>query len=328
MLKVGDYSGRGGKSRSYALYHRGAKKPKVDDISCTLVATPLKRVVALSSVYAKAISIIGQLPCLIGVDSAAYAYDPVLISAIKAGRVEEVAPNSQLNAERVAYLRPDMVFCFGTGSVWDSHPKLEALGIPIALCAEWREAEPMARADWLLFFAAFFEKDDLAKSYLRGVDAAYRAQLEAVAAARRLPSPKVLVNGPFQGSWTLAGGRSYLAGIIRDAGGSYLWSDDQRDGAFTLSVEEVYAKAGEADFWINPGAISSLRELRMQDPRFATVKALAQGRVWSASKRSRADGANDYFESSAFCPHLVLGDMAAIFSGDTSHDYYYFQALP
>ena len=127
----------------------------------------------------------------------------------------------------------------------------------------------------------------------------------------------------------MAGGRSFAARLIKDAGGSYLWSDNLSTQTIPLDLESVYARAVSADIWINPGAARDLDELISFDERFSALPVLQKGRVYNNNERMTEGGGNDYWESGAVRPDLVLSDLIAVFHPDlmTDHRFFYYRKL-
>ena len=299
------------KAFTYILYHRGTPKPagiKAD----RFVETPVRRVVTFSTTYIPQIVAIGGARSIVGVDTAAFVSSPEIRDRIRSGATVEATRNWTPNIELMIALEPDAVFTYGMGNEWDSHPKLVEAGLPVIIDGEWNEADPLARAEWAEFIAAFYEKEAEAEAYVEAVAAEY-LRLKALAASAK-ERPKVLVNGPFQGSWSVSGGRSYMARFIADAGGSYLWADDPSTGALTLSVEAVYARALSARIWLNPNLTAArLADIVAIDPRFSSLPVVAAGGVWNCNLRLNGSGGNDYFESAVLNPDKVLADLVKIF---------------
>ena len=295
----------------YLLYPRGAAKPK--GIACDAAfALPLRRVATFSTTYIPPIVAIGEAASVVGVDAAGFVNSPEIRSRIAAGETVEVSRNWAPDIERLVSLDLDAIFAYGMGNQWDIHPKLAEAGLPIIVSGEWNEPDPLARAEWIVFMAAFYDKEEVAKAYFGKVAAEY-LRVKALAAATR-ERPAVLVNGPFQGTWSVSGGGSYMARFIADAGGSYLWADDAGTGGLTLSVEAVYARALKAEVWLNPNLTAvALGDLAALDPRFSSLPVAASGRVWNDNLRVGPGGGNDYFESAVLNPHEVLADLAEIF---------------
>jgi iron complex transport system substrate-binding protein len=310
LTVVSPWPGAGG-SFTYVLFKRGQPKPigvKADGF----FETPLRRVITFSTTYIPPIAAIGEADSIIGVDNAAYVSTPEVHERIAQGATVETTKNGVPSIELMISLAPDAVFTYGIGNQWDSHPKMKEAGLPIVISGDWNESEPLARAEWIKFFAAFYDKEAQASAYFDGIAKEYERVRSLAAAATSRPS--VLVNGPFQGSWSVSGGRSFMARFIADAGGAYLWADDAGSGGLSLSVEAVYARALGADIWLNPAlSVQSKADIGALDPRFSSLPAVIEGAVWNDNLRMSPGGGNDYFESAVLRPDLVLTDLVKIF---------------
>ncbi len=306
-------------TRTYVLYPRGSQAPggvKAD----LFIQVPVQRVVLYSTTYIPAIEAIGELDTIVGVDNANYVYSPTLRARIGAGKVAETTKNWMPDIERLIALKPDVVFNFGVGNEWDTFPKMQEAGLPVVLLGDWNEQDPIVRAQWAIFIATFFNKEARAQERVNSIAKAYDT-LKTLAAGA--PSrPRVLVNGPFQGIWTVSGGQSYMARLIADAGGDYLWADNKESGGLNLSIEAVFERALRADVWLNPvyGA-NRLSDVRGLDPRFSALPVLKKGQVWTNELRMSPGGGSDYFESAVMNPNLVLEDMIAIFHPELLPEY-------
>jgi iron complex transport system substrate-binding protein len=317
---------------TYVLYRRGAPRPtgvKAD----LFIETPLRRVVTFSTTYIPQIVAIGEADSIIGVDSAAFVSTPEIRARIKAGKTFETTRNWAPNLELMMSLSPDAVFTYGMGNEWDGHPRLVEAGLPVIIDGEWNETDPLARAEWIKFIAAFYDREAEASLFFEAVASEY-SRLKALVAARGAgdgAKPAVLVNGPFQGSWTVAGGESYMARYIADAGGDYLWADDGSRGGLSLSIESVFERGRRAAVWLNPAlGVKNLAEVAALDPRFAALPAVAAGNVWNNSRRLSGEGGNDYFESGVLNPDKVLADLIKIFHPGLLADrpFAYYERIP
>ncbi|MCX8013424.1 MAG: ABC transporter substrate-binding protein, partial [Rectinema sp.] len=265
--------------------------------------------------------------------NAGFVYSPALRARIAAGKVVETTKNWVPDIERLVALKPEVIFNYGLGNEWDTFPKMQEAGLPVVLLGEWNEQDPLIRAQWAVFLAAFYNKEQIALARLETVRAEY-TRLKALAAGSFVKGsaaqPKVLVNGPFQGVWTVSGGQSYMARLIADAGGAYLWADNRESGGLTLSVEAVFERALGADVWLNPGyGTRKLADVRAIDSRFASLPVLKKGNVWNNDRRMSPGGGNDYFESAVMNPHLVLADLVAMFHPELlpGHTFTYYRKI-
>jgi iron complex transport system substrate-binding protein len=296
---------------TYVLYKRGSAKPsgiKAD----RFFETPVRRVVTFSTTYLPQIVAVGEADSVVGVDSAAYVNTPEIRSRIASGKTVETTRNWAPNVELMLALAPDAVFTYGMGNEWDTFPKLLEAGLPIVINGDWNEANPLARAEWSTFVAAFYDKENLAAANYDKTAAEYSRLKKLAASAKE--RPRILVNGPFQGSWSVSGGASYMARFIADAGGRYLWAEDGSSGGLVLSVEAVYERGLSADIWLNPAlGVNSVADVIALDSRFGSLPVVRAGAVWNNNLRMSPEGGNDYFESAILNPDAVLADLIKIF---------------
>jgi iron complex transport system substrate-binding protein len=312
---------------TYVLYPRKNGKPggiKAD----RFIATPVLSVVSFSTSYIPALDAIGELDSLTGVDSKDYVYNAYVQKRIAEGKIVETTKNWTPDIERMIALNPDVIFTFGMGNEWDTAPKMEEAGLPVVFIGEWNEADPLARTQWMVFIAAFYDKEAEALQKFGTIAASYSKL--AKLAANETHKPRILTDGPFNGTWSVAGGGSYMAKMIADAGGRYLWADNPSTGSLQLSIEAVFQKAVSADIWINPSlAATKLSDVSAMDSRFAQIPCLQKGDVWNNNTRLSPGGGNDYFESGVMHPDLVLADMVAIFHPKLlpNHSFVYYRKL-
>ncbi len=303
---------------TYLLYRRGDPKPagvKAD----AYFEIPLRRVVTFSTTYIPQIAAIGEARSIVGVDNAAYVSASELRARIASGATVETTRNGVPNMELLISLAPDAIFAYGMGNEWDTHPKLAEAGLPVVISGEWNETDPLDRAEWIKFIAAFYDKEGLASAYFQKVAKEYeRVRGLAAGAGTR---PTVLVNGPFQGTWTVSAGGSYMARFLSDAGAAYLWAGAEGSGGLSLSVEAVYERALKADYWLNPGiSVNSRADISALDARLASLPAVKAGRVWNNTLRMSPGGGSDYFESAILNPDKVLIDLVKIFHPELLSD--------
>src|SRR5690606_19286566 len=68
--------------------------------------------------------------------------------------------NNPLKMEEIMELEPDVVFFTASGETeYDDQPKLVEAGLSPAIDATWMEESPLARAEWIKYFALFFDKE-------------------------------------------------------------------------------------------------------------------------------------------------------------------------
>jgi iron complex transport system substrate-binding protein len=284
--------------------------------------------VTLSTTHVAMIDQLGQDQSIVGISGSEYIYSPAVQKGIESGRIADIGYGQGLDYESIVRLDPDVLFLYGVeGNVMTILEKLTDLGIPAVFCGEYLEAHPLGKAEWIRFFSEFYQAEQKAASLFHKVDSAYCALTALVSGVRSKP---LVLNGlPWKDTWYMAGGKSFAAKLIEDAGGSYLWSDHPSTQAVPLDLEAVYLRAVNADIWINPGAASSLDDISLLDARLGDLEVVKTAQVFNNNARLSAGGGNDYWESGTVRPDLVLADLISVFHPDlmTDHRFVYYRKL-
>lgn len=319
-------------SFTYVLVQCGTPAPDTaaDEAlkAAQVIEVPINSLISMSTTDLPGIVAIGEVEKLIGLDSFLWTNTPEIRARIDEGKLIEVGSGAQVNVEAVLNAAPSLVMTNGFGNPdFDAHPKLIEAGIKVAVNGDYMETTPLGRAEWLKFTAVFFNREAEAGAYFSKVAEEY--QRLASLTERVSTRPTVLLNAPFDNVWSVPGGTSYTAQLMRDAGASYLWADDTTTGAIPLSFEAVFEKARDAEFWINPSFYDSLKAVQDADARFADFAAVKSGNVWNYVARVNANGGNDYFETGAARPDLVLADLIKILHPELlpDHELYFYRQL-
>jgi len=124
--------------------------------------------------------------------------------------------------------------------------------------------------------------------------------------------PRVLLGLPWRGTWYISGANSYIAGLIKDAGGDYLWSDLNYKDSQPLNLESVFEKAFNADFWLNTGDVNFISDIIKVDERFRELPPLKKGKVFNNNNKINKFGGNAYYSIGVVEPDIVLSDIIYI----------------
>ena len=319
---------RGSKAtHQYALVPKDASLPELP-AGITVIRTPVTRVVVMETVYIGYLDALNQLDTIIAAATPDYVSNATIRTRIADGTIQKVQSGAALNIERMLLLQPDLILSSSSGDLaFDVPLKLARAGLPVVLSARYMEQHPLARAEWIKFIAAFFNTEDLAEQIFEASVTRYKLLLEKVEQIEQRPT--VFCGAPYSGAWHMAGGESYTAQTIRDAGGAYLWADVPGSGAIPLDTERVFIRAAHADTWINPSFYQSLNELYGADPRFQKFHAAQTGQVFNNTKQRTASGGNSFWECGIVHPDDVLADMIKIFHPELMPDweFIYYQQL-
>jgi iron complex transport system substrate-binding protein len=293
----------------------------------TFIKTPLNNVVIMSTTFIPFIDTLGQLSSISAVSGGEFIYNKELGKKINKGLVRDIGYDQNLNYEVLVDLSPDVVFMYGvqTGIIQTVN-KLKDFGIPVVLCADYLEPHPLGRAEWLKFFSLFYSELELANDIYIGIEKNYNSIAKSSLTHEERPS--VMLGLPWKDSWYIAGGSSYAAKLIHDAGGEYIYKDLENSEALPIDIEAVFYRCLDADIWINPGVATSLDMILEHDQRFESLNAFQQKSIYSNAKRTGIKGGNDYWESGIIHPDQILHDLSMIFRDSVQEEselQYYFR---
>ncbi|WP_052732873.1 ABC transporter substrate-binding protein [Hymenobacter terrenus] len=311
----------------YLLVPRGMARP-AGYADATLIEIPIRSLVGLSSMHVALADFLGAADLVVGLGDFKYASALRVRQRITEGKIFEVGQGKELNNELLIAQHPDLVMSTGwPGENLTRFQTLAAGGVPVMMNSEWVETTPLARAEWVKIMAALLNKEDLVNHKFGQVVSDY--QRLAALGHKATKRPKVVVGLPFKDVWYVPDTDSYLAQFLRDAGTTYAWDKTKApQGSLALSFETVAPIALTADCWLQTGAANSRAEIVAQDARYAAFAPFKSGRVYNNNRRTNAQGSNDYWESGAVRPDLVLADMIKILHPEllpTWRLYYYRQ---
>jgi len=311
----------------YALVPRGRPHTETP-ADATVILTPVRRVVAMETVYIGYLDALNQLDCIIAAGTPDYITQASVRQRIEQGEITRLQVGQSLDIEKLLLLQPDLILTSISGDpAFDIPATIRRAKLPVLLTAGYLEASPLARAEWIRCLAAFFEADETADEVFSQVANHYeslRAQTQHLA-----ERPTVFCGAPYSGAWYVPAGNSYTANAIKDAGGKYLWADKNRTGAIPLDTERVFLRAAEADYWINPSHYQSLEALFAADPRFTQFAAATDGRVFNNTRQVGTEGGNAIWERGVVYPNEVLADLIKVFHPEIlpDWDFVYYEPL-
>ncbi len=292
------------------------------------IKTPVNRVASMSSIYT---TMIAELKCenkIVAIDNVDYYNNIFIQQQVKNGTITELSKGPQIDIEKTVALNPDLFLTFGMGSPKDDvDKKLVQSSIPIAISIDHLEETPLARAEWIKFFAYFFNKENMADSLFQITEKKY-SDLKKMA-LKSTKKPSVLTEIKYGDAWYIPAGKSFIAHLIEDAGGDYFWKEDTKTGSSAQSFETVYTKAKDCDIWINLYNLNTKKELLSYDERYGLFKACKNNQLYNNNKTQNALGYSNYWETGITHPEDVLGDLIAIFSPTlmVNHPFVYYKKL-
>ncbi len=283
-----------------------------------IIRVPLKKIACLSTIYVSYLSQLQLLDRLCAVDNSQYIYDKTIKEALVKNKVSEIGSNNSINFEKLAALSPDVVFTYWEQGLSGS-AKLNELNIKPVLVIDHLETSPLGRAEWIKLMAALFNEEKNANDFFNELKANYLRLSKLKDTVQTKPS--VLVGTKLSDAWYVPGGKSYMAQLINDAGGNYLWNNDSATGSLPLTFENVLKQAQHADVWLNVYQWKKMDDVVLDDKRYSYFDAYNNKNIINNNARVNEFGGNDFWGSGLLQPDLVLSDLIKIFHPELLPDY-------
>lgn len=276
------------------------------------IQIPVKKVVCMSTTHAAFISEIGKTETIIGLSGTNFIHNEKINNRIEKNLIIDVGYEENLNFEKLIKLKPDVIFIYEIGDETSMYiNKLKELKFNVVNVAEFIETSPLARAEWIKFFAAFYDEIPKAENLFSQIESDYNnLKLEA---RKSNNIPTVITSIPMKNSWYVPGTKSYMYNIISDAGAKFIIDDNQEEGSLTMNFENVFEKSIEADYWINLELVSSKKDILAFDERLKEFKSFKNDKIYNYDLKVNKSGGNDYWEKGVVFPNLILKDLISIF---------------
>jgi iron complex transport system substrate-binding protein len=221
--------------------------------------------------------------------------------------------------ERIISMNPDAIFL--SPYEGQNFEKIRRLGIPIVEMPDYLESTPLGRAAWMKHYGKLLGREREADSLYAAVENAYNALRDSVRqylAESKTSKPRVFTETKISSTWYIATGDSYIARLIADAGGDYVFKDVEGKGSKPFNPEVVFDKAQDADIWMFKYGASrdkTMAELAADWTNNSHFRAFQQGMVFGCNLSKTR-----YFEETPFHPELLLRDFINIITPGTLKD--------
>ena len=315
MVLVFGHGGEPDTAGTYWLTSGGTDSPPVH---ATKLGKGLGSVAIGSTTHVPYISALGHVNAITACAHMDQVRDPLFKERLSMGAVKEIATGDGLDREALLGLKPEALFGYPFGR--GESGALERLGIPTIEISEYLEEHPLGRAEWLRFFGVLFGEERKADSLFAGIRDRYEALRVDSAAIDR---PTVLFGSVWDGQWWVPPGNSYMARLIEDAGGRYVFADRKGDGNIAMDMERMIQIGATADSWgmitDTPGRTGDI--FTGGDQRIESFKSVKNSELFVGITSE-----SDLFGKALIEPDVLLRDLNFQFATqpDTSYDPVYF----
>ncbi len=293
------------------------------------VRTPVANSVVFTSPHCQLMYELGAQKAIRGVCDLAYINIPDIQRRAVGQQVADCGSGMAPDIERIIALHPEalLISPFENGG---GYGKLDKLHIPIIETADYMEASPLARAEWIKFYGMLFgsggsggseegrvkseESDGLASCEATADSLFARIEKEYLwlkAEARKLPKGLSVLTERKTGSvWYVPGGQSTIGVLLKDANARYIFSDDTHSGSLAMSPEQVLAKGKQVDVWAfkyyEPQPLTRSGLLQEYEG-YKALRAFQTKNIYECSTV-----ALPYFELTSFHPEVLLREFVIL----------------
>jgi iron complex transport system substrate-binding protein len=302
-------------SQTYVLLQCGAPAPDLvgDLAGATIIEVPVKNAVATYYEDVTALFELGLADKVVAIPDPVFIAEKgkllptPIMAGVAAGTVQVYG--EQVSAEVFVALQPGVVFAYSVYG-YDDHSTLTTAGVPAVGVLNAAEATPLGDAEWIKFFAAFFNAEADANALFDEVAQNYN-DLAAQAAAQS-NKPNVMMVSPYSADYFEAHQNSWGARLIEDAGGLNLLAADGSTAPQGISGEVVIQAGYAAQVWLTEFSAFDLAEKResIANVPFAEFPAVQNKHIWNIGKTD-ADK-NHFYGFWSTRPDLLLQDLVSL----------------
>lgn len=287
------------------------------------------RIVCMSSTHIAMLEELDALNKIVGVSGKQYISNSKLQASSQF--IVDVGYEGNMDYEALLAVQPDLILLFSVNGASSMEPKLKELGIPFLYIGDYVEEDPLGKAEWIIPIAEVIGEREKGILKFNEIVSRYnnvKSLVDNLDNSEISTNPKVMVNAPFADSWFMPSSKSYVARMIKDAGGDYIYKKNTGTTSLPIDMEEALKLVSEADFWINIGSVNSIEEVKNTFPKFINSLCIIDGRLYNNNKITSPGGGNDCYESGVVNPDLILRDMIKIFYPQlVDEDFVYYQKL-
>jgi iron complex transport system substrate-binding protein len=242
----------------------------------SVVEIPVATIYSESTSHLGFIDVLDLEGAVTGVSDGSWVVTPSIRERIDAGEVDSFNTTMVIDTEMVVAADPDV---FITGGYDDpAHETIADAGVPVVANAEWLETTPEGWAEWVGLFAALTNTEARASELYAEWVVAYEAAAALVGGVTERPT--VMTGGLYEGTWFANGGAGIAAEFIADAGGDYIYDDNEDTGSIELDIETALTDGADAEVWLLASGFTTEADAEAADPRNTEFAAWDDGGVW------------------------------------------------
>ncbi len=311
ILRVFDYAtdGKLKQQQDFKIIEKAQKKQKNG------IFVPIQSLAVCSHTHLACADLLGESEKITGLTESSFLAEEFWQQKITNKKVLEIGKNGKLNPEIIHKISPDIILTsnYDLSTADKDIANLAQAGMTFVPNLEWQENHPLGRAEWIKVFGLLFVKEDKSNEQFDLIEKKY---LEMKNLAQKhtqnlTQKPTVMMGLPYQGTWYVAGGQSFMAQFLRDAGVQYHWDKNEKTASLPLNFEQIYDPLSKADFWINVGMATNKKSVFATDTRLDKMPNAKKIQIFNPKQNPK--GGSIYLTKGVIEPHKVLMDFVKMF---------------
>jgi iron complex transport system substrate-binding protein len=274
---------------------------------CKTIDVPVKRMIVLSSPYIGMLGKLNATDKITATTSQEYIYNKHVLAGIKSGKIRALHDAFQASTEVILGRKAEVLMFSAFSTEFPKQKLIEQNGTECIPCYDWRETDPLGKAEWIKLFGYLVGKEQQAFSYFDRIQASYSSLKKTV--TKKQKSLRVFCGNLMGDAWFSPAGGSFFASQIKDAGGKYAFSHTSGTGSHSVTFEHILSTQRGADIWLDPG-VPDINVLLRNQPKMSYFSCVKNKEVYCYSHQM-----NKYWELSAIEPDRFLSDLIHILSG-------------
>lgn len=295
----------------FALVKRGWPAQLPADL--TRIDVPVKKIGAYSTNFIGMIDALGETPSIKATTSEKYIYNKAVKKGIQKGEVLTSDFDGSDSPSTLLMKEIHLLMYSGFGDAYPNEEKLKQVGIICLANYDWKETHPLGKAEWIKLFGALYNKTEEADAYFNQIEKDYLTIKRNASHLKK----KVIVGCLVADIWYASAGKSYMAGIMKDAGLDYIYKNTEGTGSNSYTLSQIIRDEAKCSIWIDAEA-KNMNALLKVNPKFATFKTVKEKQVYSYLNNS-----NYYWEYSSLHPEWLLEDFVTIGNSQNKKMHFY-----
>ncbi len=297
------------------LYQRGTEPPVLEGElqEATLIQVPVTRVATNLESTERFLEEFGAHKKIQAVGGL-ISYNDSIRQFVLQGKIGQIGyswhqpPNQEVLLERKIDL---FLMTISNLDFKDGLQKCRQLGIPTATVFDWAESNYLAKAEWIKYFALFFNEEEAADKIFDEIVTNVESLKEKVKSLSEKPTA---MWGYYtgKGRW-LIHRNSVEAQLLKDAGANNVFYDSMRailNEGEPLSTEQLIAAGNDVSHWI----IGDIHSAELPGENVMnSFSAWRANKLYHNLKRTKPDAnAYDWYGSAPVRPDYVLADLVKL----------------